>query len=472
MMPDLRAKEERAAMHRESRDLSVSVLVIDDEAAHAEVMSEILERAGCACAVATDGAEGLRLVRESDCDVVVTDLVMHEADGMAILQEAKDLENPPAVIMVTGHGSISSAVEAMRQGAANYLTKPIDGDELRALVRRAAENRRLRQRNTELERQIDERYGFEGIIGNSPRMQRIFDILRQISPTDATVLIRGESGSGKELVAKAIHNNSPRRNRSFVALNCAALSESILESELFGHERGAFTGATTRRKGRFEYAHRGTLFLDEIGDMPMTTQIKLLRVIEQKAITHVGSNVPIQVDVRLVAATHQNLESLIREGRFREDLYYRLNVLRLDVPALRERRGDIPLLVEAFIKEFAGHHRKDVRGITPEARAVLERYTWPGNVRELKNCIESMVIIAKGRFLDVGDITGYLPVDKNATGAPAPEPLLAGRLLEEIEREAIVQTLELTGGNREETAARLGIGERTLYRKLEKYGLR
>ena len=457
-------------MDRKSRDLSVSVLVIDDEEAHAEVMGEILERAGCACAVVTDGAEGLRLVRESDCDVVVTDLVMHEVDGMAILREAKQLESPPAVIMVTGHGSISSAVEAMRQGAANYLTKPVDGDELRALVRRAAENRRLHQRNTELERQIDERYGFEGIIGNSPRMQRIFDLLRQISPTDATVLIRGESGSGKELIAKAIHNNSPRRNRSFVALNCAALSESILESELFGHERGAFTGATTRRKGRFEYAHRGTLFLDEIGDMPMTTQIKLLRVIEQKEITHVGSNVPIRVDVRLVAATHQDLEGLVKEGAFREDLYYRINVVRVDLPPLRERPGDIPLLIDAFIKEFAAHHGKTIAGITPAARAVLERCAWPGNVRELKNTIESMVVIAGSETLDVADIPPGMT--SGEAGAPAPEPSLAGRSLEEIEKEAIVQTLELTGGNREETAARLGIGERTLYRKLEKYGLR
>jgi len=457
-------------MDANAEDRKISVLVIDDEVAHAQAMCDILATIGCECRLASSGTEGLQQLQENGFDVVVTDLVMRDADGMAILQEAAQHENPPAVIVVTGHGSISSAVAAMRQGAENYLTKPVDADELRTLVQRAAEHRRLTQRNLELERQLDERFGFEGIIGNSPPMQRVFEALRQIAPTDATVLIRGESGSGKELVAKAIHTNSPRRNRSFVALNCAALSESILESELFGHEKGAFTGATSRRQGRFEYAHRGTLFLDEIGDMPITTQIKLLRVIEHKEITHVGSNVPIKVDVRLIAATHQDLETLVHEGKFREDLYYRINVVRIDLPPLRERPGDISLLADAFIREFAKRHGKQVTGLSPAARAEIERYHWPGNVRELRNCIESMVVVSRSPILDVDDIPPYIRTAARPT--PSPRLPLAGRTLEEIEREAIMQTLELTGGNRVETAARLGIGERTLYRKLDRYGLR
>ena len=270
-------------------EAGTSVLVADDDHGEAEAFCEVLERIGCVCEAVHSGADAVQRLRDGGIEVVVTDLVMRDLDGMAIVKEARELEDAPAVIMVTGHGSIPSAVEAIKQGAENYLTKPVDAEELRTLVRRAAEHRRLARRNAELERQIDERFGFEGIIGNSPPMGRIFEVLKQIAPTDATVLIRGESGSGKELIAKAIHHNSPRRNRSFVALNCAALSETILESALFGHERGAFTGASARRLGRFEYAHRGTLFLDEIGDMPLTLQVKLLRVLEEHKVRPLGT---------------------------------------------------------------------------------------------------------------------------------------------------------------------------------------
>jgi len=351
------------------RDTPPLVLVVDDEAGHAEAQAEILERAGFRCETAFAGEEGLEKMRGNAYDVVVTDLVMHRVDGMDLLAAAKRQAPAPAVVMVTGHGSVESAVRAMRDGAYTYLTKPVNPEELRQVVKHAAEEVALRRRNVELERRLDEKYGLGGIIGNSEPMRRVFDLLKQIAPTDATVLILGESGTGKELIANAIHQNSPRRHRPFVALNCAALSETILESELFGHEKGAFTGALARRQGRFEYAHRGTLFLDEIGDMPATTQIKLLRVIEQKEITRVGSNEPVRVDVRLLAATHQALEKLVKQGRFREDLYYRLNVVRIELPPLRERREDIPLLVNAFIKEFPrGTRRVSLAGQRPRAQ--------------------------------------------------------------------------------------------------------
>ena len=445
------------------------VLIIDDEAGHVEAEAEVLERSGVLCETATSGEEGITRVRDTTFDVVVTDLMMHGMDGMAVLAAAKRTDACPAVIVVTGYGSIESAVRAMKDGAGNYLTKPINPEELRQVVRNAADNVALRRRNLELEKQLDERFGFAGIIGNSEPMKRVFDRLRQVAPTEATVLVLGESGTGKELIAKAVHTNSPRRSHSFVALNCAALSESILESELFGHEKGAFTGAMARRQGRFEYAHRGTLFLDEIGDMPASTQIKLLRVIEEKEITRVGSNEPVKVDVRLLGATHQNLETLVKQGKFREDLYYRMNVVRIELPPLRERSDDIPLLASAFIDEFNETHCKHVEGIAPDALDLLMRYPWPGNVRELKNCIESMVVVSGGGLLTPGNLPHKIRDDQSAEGGA---PQLAGRSLEDTERELIIQTLQLTGGNRQEAAKRLKIGERTLYRKLDKYSVK
>jgi len=439
------------------RDDTPLVLVVDDEAGHAEAQAEILERAGFRCETAFAGEEGLEKMRGNAYDVVVTDLVMHRVDGMDLLAAAKRRAPAPAVIMVTGHGSVESAVRAMRDGAYTYLTKPVNPEELRQVVKHAAEEVALRRRNVELERRLDEKYGLGGIIGNSEPMHRVFDRLKQIAPTDATVLILGESGTGKELIAKAIHQNSPRRHHAF-------------ESELFGHEKGAFTGALARRQGRFEYAHRGTLFLDEIGDMPATTQIKLLRVIEQKEITRVGNNEPVRVDVRLLAATHQALEKLVKQDRFREDLYYRLNVVRIELPPLRERREDIPLLVNAFIKEFNAVHGRHIEGMAPEALEALAEYPWPGNVRELKNCIESMVVVSPGGLLRLEDI----PEKIRGERAPreASPPPLAGKTLEEMEKELIAQTLRMVGGNRQEAARRLKIGERTLYRKLDKYGIR
>jgi two-component system, NtrC family, response regulator HydG len=444
-----------------------SILVVDDQRDHALAVQEALERVGFRCIVASTGAAGLRALESQPVDVVVTDLVMRDVDGMAILRAAREREDPPEVIVVTGHASVESAVLAMREGALTYLKKPFDLDEIRTVVKKAAEQRALARRTRNLERQLDEKFGFQGIVGNTPAMRRIIDVLGQISATNVTVLIFGESGTGKELVAKAIHQNSPRKHHQFVALNCASLSEGVLESELFGHERGAFTGAVQARKGRFEFADKGTLFLDEVGDMPMATQVKLLRVLEEREILRVGSNVTVPVDVRLVAATNQNLEELVREGRFREDLYFRLRVVTIELPPLRERQTDIPLLLERFLAEFAKVHGKKIAGISPLARMILVDYPWPGNVRELRNTIESMIVVSRRSELDVEDIpTTIVREAKTSSRTPA----LAVRPLADVERDLVQAALLECRGNRQQAAERLGISERTLYRKIKEYG--
>ena len=329
---------------------------------------------------------------------------------------------------------------------------------------------RDRKANVELRRQLDKRFGFESIIGRSPQMQRIFDVLGQVASTTATVLILGESGTGKELVAQALHQNSTRKERPFAAVNCAALSEGLIESELFGHVKGAFTGAIGHKEGRFTYADGGTLFLDEVGDMPLETQAKLLRVLESREVTPVGGNEAHPVDVRLVAATNRDLRGMVDAGLFREDLLFRLQVISVEVPPLRERAGDIPLLIDHFINEFSVAHEKEIAGIDSEARAALVRYPWPGNVRELRNAVENMVLLSAAETLSVGDVPVYVASGEGSTvGAGVIE--LAGRSLQEVERELFAASLELFEGNREKTAKSLGIGERTLYRKIKEYGL-
>jgi two-component system response regulator HydG len=361
----------------------------------------------------------------------------------------------------------------MQIGALNYLTKPIEISVLRAVVYKATERQRLVRSNVELTRQLDEKFGFEGVIGNSQNMQDAIAKVRQIAGTNVIVLIQGESGTGKELVAKAIHYNSPRKNKPFVPLNCAALSESILESELFGHVKGAFTGAVADRKGRFEYANGGTLFLDEVGDMPLPTQIKLLRVIESGEIMRVGSNEPVKVNVRLISATNADLEEAVRRGTFRKDLYFRLKVVTIELPPLRARREDIPLLIDHFLKEFTRAHGKDVKGLTAAARKVLGAAPWPGNVRQLRNTIESMIVIDSDGLLDVDDLPdGIQSEGTGAALAPASSSdSLIGKSLDEVEKHYIAHALAQAEGNREEAAKMLGIGERTLYRKLKQYGL-
>jgi len=366
------------------------ILVIDDKEDHAKATAEALQKMGYKCLIATSGRDGQKIIDTGDVDIVITDLIMHDVDGLQILKSTKERLPEAEVILITGYGTVETAVDAMQKGAATYLLKPININHLRAEVNKLVEKQYLIRSNKELHKQLDERFGLSGIIGNSPKIQKILNVVNQISATTATILITGESGTGKELISKIIHNNSPRKNNPLVILNAAAIPENLLESELFGHEKGSFTGALYQRKGKFEYAHHGTLFLDEIGDMPLSTQVKLLRVIEDGIITRVGSNESIEVDVRLIAATNQDLEKLIKEGKFREDLYFRLNVVSIKLPPLRERKEDIPLLIDVFLREFLQTHNKTISYISPEARKILCNYPWPGNVRELKNCIESM----------------------------------------------------------------------------------
>jgi len=453
----------------------VRVRVVDNDEAHAQAVAESLTRPGMDCSVATSGPDGARSIEEdaSGFDVVITDLVMNQVDGLEILKRTKNAHPYAEVILMTGHGTVPSAVTAMQQGAFNYLLKPLDIKHLRAVTDRAAESARLRQANLELKRRLDEKFGFEGVVGDSPQMRDVIQRLRRIAPTDASVLIEGATGTGKELVAQAIHQNSPRKNKPFVALNCAALSENILESELFGHVKGAFTDASTDRVGKFEYAHGGTMFLDEVGDMPTPTQIKLLRVLENGEITRVGSNDPIKVNVRILSATNRNLEESIAAGSFRNDLYHRLKVVTIRLPTLIERSEDIPVLIDHFTKQFVRQHGKQIRGMSPAARRKILGYDWPGNVRQLRNVVESMVVVDYDGLLDTDDLPEELAEPAEPSGEPPTNSLtsLVGKPLEEIERLFIAETLRVSGGNREEAARILGIGERTLYRKIKEYEL-
>lgn len=445
-----------------------AILIVEDDRNQADAVSEALQRVGHECVVVTAPRRASAILESRSFDLVITDLMMQDLDGMDILRAVKSINPTTEVIVITGHASIETAVGAIRQGAYDYIEKPLNVEVLRDRVSKALERRRLVAQTKELSAQLDERFGFAGVVGNNPQMRRVVEIARQIAPTNTTVLITGESGTGKELIARAIHNNSPRRHRNFVALNCAALSEGILESELFGHEKGAFTGAAALRRGRFEYADGGTLFLDEVGDMPMSTQIKLLRVLEDGEIMRVGSNDPIRVDVRLISATNRDLNAAIAEKAFREDLYFRLKVVTLALPPLRERAEDIALLADYFMKEFSRQHGKTITALSPAALQALQAYTWPGNVRELRNAVETMVALAQGNTLDVQQLPPEIP------GAVRPGPSAASlgtMTLEEAERQLIANALRATEGNRQEAARRLGIGERTLYRKIKDYGL-
>lgn len=459
----------------ESSHADVRILIVDNDQALANAMLESLEKVGYRCEVATSGPEGARRVEQEDFDIVISDLVMNDVDGMEVLSRAKQAHPESEVILVTGHASVPKAVEAMQQGAFNFLEKPITPNRLRAITDKAVEAVRLKRQNIELTQRLDETFGFEGIIFTSQRMKSVIDRLKRIAPTDATVLITGESGTGKELIAQAIHHNSPRKNKRIVALNCAAVAENLVESELFGHVKGAFTDAVTDRVGAFEWANGGTLFLDEVGDMPMATQIKLLRVLEEHQITRVGDNKPIKVNVRMVSATNRSLEEAVARGTFRNDLYYRLKVVTIELPSLRERREDIVPLVDHFRKQFSRRHHKQVKAISPGVSRKLFGYDWPGNVRQLRNAVETMVVLDTDSVLDVDDLPPELA---DVQEAPIATPIttgalseLVGQSMDAFEKYAIEHTLKLTNGNREEAARILEIGARTLYRKLEKYNL-
>jgi two-component system, NtrC family, response regulator HydG len=446
------------------------LLIIDDEPVHAETVAEALERVGYECVVATSSAEGAKRIERDEPNVILTDLRMDGLSGLDLLRKAKQELDDVEVVVITGHGDVQTAVEAMKAGAANYLQKPVNLGELRAMVERAAERFRLHRANKALLQTLEEKFGFEGVVGNSRRMHELIAKLKSVAPTQATVLIQGETGTGKELVAKAIHTNSPRKLKNFVAMNCTALNENLLEDELFGHEAGAFTGAERLRKGRFEHAHGGTLFLDEVGDMPPSLQAKLLRVLENQEVYRIGSNESIKVNVRLLSATNRDLEAAVSSGAFRQDLYFRLKVVTVKLPPLRERKEDLPLLCNHFLKEFSQRHGKKITAIADPLRKAIHFYDWPGNVRELRNLIESMVVQDTDGVLSLddlqeGDSLKRVSLPEKASGAES----LIGRPLSEIERYYIERTLELTGGNREEAAHKLGIGERTLYRVIQEW---
>jgi two-component system response regulator HydG len=447
-----------------------TILVVDDEREHAQVMCEALTRLGHQCDLAYNLAEADAKLNRRDYDVVVTDLVMEgRREGLDVMRHAMDKQPPPPVVLVTAHGDIPTAVQAMIEGAHSFIEKPLDLDYFRAQVNRAAEKAALQKENQILQAQVMESAGFEGIVGKSQAMQRVVTTARQVAASDIPVLIMGESGTGKELIARAIHNHSRRRKERLVALNCAGLSESILEDELFGHVRGAFTGAQTEREGRFEHADGGTLFMDEIGDMPQAMQAKLLRVLENGEVVRLGSNDPIKVDVRLISATNRNLEEMVADKKFREDLYFRIKGVTILIPPLRERREDIPLLIHFFMQNAAERYGKAIDAIDPDAQQILMAHHWPGNVRELKNVIENMVVLSPGNKLAVDE----MPTDirEKRTDEVVVMNNLVGISLEQAERELIRNTLKLVNGNREQAAKILGIGERTLYRKIKEYEL-
>ncbi|MEC8159667.1 MAG: sigma-54 dependent transcriptional regulator [Planctomycetota bacterium] len=457
-----------------SDNVPIRILLVDNDPDHARAMAESLERVGYTCVIATGGPEGCREIEQQTFDVVVTDLVMNEVDGMGVLKQARELLPECEVIMVTGHATVPKAVEAMQEGAFNFLEKPITPKRLQAVTEKAVESVRLRLQNIELNQRLDERFGFENLIYSSSSMQGVVERLKRIAPTDAGVLITGETGTGKDVVAQAIHQNSPRKKKPFVALNTGAVAEHLVESELFGHTKGAFTDAITDRVGKFEYANGGTLFLDEVGDMPMSTQIKLLRVLEERKITRVGDNKPIDVNVRVIAATNKDLEKDIEEGRFRSDLYYRLKVVTVHLDPLSSRRDDIIPLADHFRKQANRRNHKQVKGFSPALTKWLFNFEWKGNVRQLKNVVESMVVLDIDGVLDLDDVSPDFSDDAPPSPTVNSDEMssLVGMSLRDIERWAIEQTLKISNGNREETAQILGISERNLYRKLKEFDLK
>lgn len=446
--------------------MKFTILVIDDEKNIRTGLQAALELDGYEVLLAEDGTTGLSLALNNEVDLVITDLRMPGVSGEDVLRRITTETPGIPVIVLTGHGTVENAVEAMRSGAYDFLTKPLNLDRLSLLVKRALQSRELVLQNRELEQEAEKRKSFEHIIGKSPSMLKLFDVVKRVAPTRASVLITGESGVGKELIANALHNLSTRKDNPIIKVHCAALAENILESELFGHEKGAFTGAVSRKRGRFELAHGGTIFLDEIGEINQSVQIKILRVLQEKMFERVGGEDTIEVDVRVITATNRDLEKEIAEGRFREDLFYRLNVVRIHVPPLRERKDDLPLMISAFVKEFAEENGKVIENIDPKARQALYAYDWPGNVRQLRNCIESAVVMTTGTVITLDELP---PSIREMDEVPA-ITIPVGATMADAEREIIMQTLAAQNGNKSKTAEILGIGRKTLHRKLDEYG--
>ena len=450
--------------------MKAKILVVDDERSHRQMIEAVLSAEGYEIAQADNGQAAIEAVAEKFFDLIIMDIRMPELGGIEALKKIKSISPGIPIIIMTAYASVGTAVEALKAGAYDYITKPLDIDELKLLVEKALRFHHLEQENLHLKERLDDRFDFSNIIGRSRSIQSVFETIGLVAPSEATVLITGESGTGKELIANAIHQNSPRKDRPFIKVNCAALPENLLESELFGHEKGAFTGAVARKKGRFQLAHDSSIFLDEIAEMAPVTQAKILRVLQEREFESVGGTQTHKIDTRLIAATNKDLEEQIRAGRFREDLYYRLNVVSVEVPPLRERQDDIPLLSDYFLKTYSTKNRKMIKGFTPRAMDLMMRHEWPGNVRELENIVERAVIMARGEMItpmEFPQVLKELDDDLRATSLN----LQSGRSLKEVEKEMILCTLEETGGNRTHAAKILGISRRTLQLKLKEYGI-
>ncbi|RLE10159.1 sigma-54-dependent Fis family transcriptional regulator [Candidatus Aerophobetes bacterium] len=441
------------------------ILVVDDEPLVRNFLKEVLEAEDYEVLTTEDGLSALKEVERGGIDLVITDVRMPKMNGIELLKEVKKRSPSTLVVVITAYGTIENAVEAMKNGACDYITKPLSPEQIKLAIQKASQHKNLLNENRYLRSEVSQRYNFEQLIGRSPQMRRVYEMIDRVAPTNATVLIQGESGTGKELVARAIHYRSPRKDKPFVKVNCAALPEDLLESELFGHERGAFTGAVSKREGRFELADRGTLLLDEISETSPAFQAKLLRVLQEQEFERVGGSKTIKVDVRVIATTNKDLKQAIREGKFREDLYYRLNVLPIYLPPLRERKEDIPLLVQHFLEKYSRQNGLRIKSLSKKCLDMMMQYEWPGNVRELENVIERAVVMSEGETIFPENISLSSPVQK--MGLSFPEEIT----LEEMEKRLILHTLQRTGGNRTEAAKILGISVRTVRNKLKKYGM-
>jgi DNA-binding NtrC family response regulator len=440
------------------------ILIVEDDPKVGESLRLLLKKRGYGILLAANGKEALSLFRQEVVDLVITDLVMPKMDGIELLEAVKNLRPETEVIVISAQGTIEKAVQAMKLGAFDFIQKPINPRVICLVVERALEKQTLILQNRDLRSRLEDKFHFKNIIGRSEKMVKVFELIHHIAPYDSSVLIIGESGTGKELIANAIHYNSPRASMPFIKVSCASLSEGIIESELFGHEKGAFTGAIASRKGRFEMAHQGTLFLDEVEDIPPATQIKLLRVLQESEFERVGGNKTLQVDIRIIAASNRDLQEAVKNGTFREDLYYRLNVVNIKLPPLRDRREDIAFLVNFFIDKFNQKYNMKVKGISQRAMNILIDYDWSGNVRELENTIESILVINSPEVIDIQ----HLPQEtKDFKERPEVIPIKIGTPLEEVEREMLVQTLKATKGNKRKAAKLLGINVRTIHRKIE-----
>jgi DNA-binding NtrC family response regulator len=442
------------------------ILIVDDEANARAALSEILRDEGYATETAADGFKALGKLEDFIPDVILTDLKMPGLDGIAFMEKAKAAAPGAVFVVMTAFGTIQSAVAAVKKGAENYLTKPLDFEALAAVVERAMEKARLLQEMRQLRDRLRERNAFGHIVSSDPKMQQVLELVAQVGPSRASVLVTGESGTGKELIAEAIHAASPRAQKPFVRLHCAALAESLLESELFGHERGAFTGAVTRREGRFKQADGGTLFLDEIGEIPGGTQVKLLRFLQERTFERVGGNETLKVDVRIIAATNRDLQTEIKKGTFREDLYYRLNVVAVELPPLRERKADVPALASFFLRRYASENGRTIEGLSDAALALLTSYAWPGNVRELENVIERAVVLCNEPHIEAKHLPATLVPQAEREGTPP----IPGTTIHDLERYAILKTLEACGGSTSKAAMILGVSTRKIQYKLHEYG--